>query len=178
MAESEGEIRIEALARRHRVCLDDFDNQHPVLVEYLRRFALPHMERDRITRTRVALVTVQGQDRIAGYYSLAAASVEREALTGVGSLSKLPGFPVPAILLARLAVHRSIQGQGLGAHLFVDALRQVEQVAALVGTRLFVTDAKDDAAVEFYRRRNMFALTEGFPRRMALDLRLIPASQR
>lgn len=173
MAEPEGVLRIEALDRRHRLLFDDFDNQHPALVEYLRRYALPHMQRDRLSRTRVALVAVQGSDRVAGYYSLAASGVERETLPRVGSLSKLPGFPVPAILLARLAVHRAIQGQGVGGQLFSDALAQVEQAASLVGARLLVTDAKDAAAVAFYERRNLFVLTNGSPCRMALDLRYL-----
>jgi predicted N-acetyltransferase YhbS len=32
--------------------------------------------------------------------------------------ARLPAFPVPAVLLARLAVHRAVQGQGLGTWLF------------------------------------------------------------
>jgi hypothetical protein len=56
-------------------------------------------------------------------------------------------------------------------YLFEDALARAVEVGEIVGVRLLVTDAKDDAAVEFYRHIGMFALGDGFPCRMVLDLR-------
>jgi predicted N-acetyltransferase YhbS len=64
----------------------------------------------------------------------------------------LANHPVPVILLARLAVDRSEQGQGLGKGLLKDALRRVVQAADLIGCRALLVHAKDDAAKAFYER--------------------------
>jgi GNAT superfamily N-acetyltransferase len=111
--------------------------------------------------------------RIAGWYALSVASVERARLPSDGELGGLPRFPVPAVLLARLAVDRRVQGQGLGTWLFDDALRRTLQLASEgpVGVRLFVTDAKDERAARFYTRRGMTELAqETWPRRLVIDL--------
>src|SRR5882762_2951057 len=99
-------IRLVPLDLSHRALLKSFRNQHPSLVEFLRRFALRHVERDLLSRTWLAI----DEDRIAGYFSLATGSVERAAVAGQESLDRLPRFPVPAILLARLAVDERVQG--------------------------------------------------------------------
>jgi GNAT superfamily N-acetyltransferase len=62
----------------------------------------------------------------------------------------LPQMDVPVILLGRLAVDRTAQGQGLGAFLLVDALRRVLHVSEQVGVRAVEVDAFDDAARNFY----------------------------
>jgi GNAT superfamily N-acetyltransferase len=59
---------------------------------------------------------------------------------------------VPAILLARLAVCRSAQGQRIGEQLLVHALLNAAEVAARVGVELVVVHAISDSAVEFYER--------------------------
>jgi GNAT superfamily N-acetyltransferase len=116
--------------------------------------------------------------RIAGYFTLSAASLER-ALVTAGDLDRLPRFPIPAVLLARLAVDTRVQGQGLGGRLFDRALEKTLSLAVEgpVGIRVFVTDAKDERAASFYERRGLERLTPGrWPCRMALDLRpLIPS---
>ena len=49
------------------------------------------------------------QSRVVGYHALCAASVsQREASARAGR--GMPGHPIPAVLLARLAVDRSVQG--------------------------------------------------------------------
>jgi predicted N-acetyltransferase YhbS len=65
---------------------------------------------------------------------LAAGSVGREEVPpriakGLGS------YPIPIILLARLAVDRSQQGRGLGASLLKDAILRAAQAADIVGCR-------------------------------------------
>lgn len=174
MQELEGDLRIEDLARGHRYLLDSFKNQQEPLVKYLQLYALRHQERDRLSRTRVALIASQGRDHLVGYYSLASSCIERDALGSIESLSGLPRFSVPAILLARLAVHESVQKRGVGVRLFADALKQVERAAALVGIRLLLTDAKDDEAMAYYESVGLLGVqSSGFPRRMVLDLEAV-----
>jgi GNAT superfamily N-acetyltransferase len=166
-------FRIEVLGRYHRALLEDFRNRHPSLVEYLRRFAIRHAEKDHLARTFLAIEGAAGEGRLAGYFTLATASVERIAVGAIESLDKLPGFPIPAVLLARLAVDDRLQGQGLGRYLFEEALGLTLQLAQSgpVAFRLFVTDALDEAAARFYERFGFLRLSDEFPCRMVLDLK-------
>lgn len=58
---------------------------------------------------------------------------------------------IPAILLARLALQRELQGRGLGAQLLVDALSRCVAAVDAAGGRLIVVDAIDDRAMRFYQ---------------------------
>ena len=64
------------------------------------------------------------------------------------------------ILIGRLAVDRSVQGQGLGSYLLVDALRRVLRIAEDVGVRAVEVDAIDDAAREFYLKYGFDSLKD------------------
>jgi GNAT superfamily N-acetyltransferase len=165
-------IRIEILGRRHRPLFEGFRNQQASLVEHLRRYALRHAEKDLLARTFVALDDTEGELRLAGYFSLAPVSVDRAAVSSVASLDRLPRFPIPGVLLARLAVDERVQGQGLGRYLFAEALGRTLELARSgpVVVRLFVTDAIDAGAVRFYERLGLARLGDSYPCRMVLDL--------
>ena len=86
-----------------------------------------------------------------GYYTLAAGSVSRDDLPprvakGLGN------YPIPVILLARLAVDRTEQGKGVGAALLKDAIFRAAQAADIVGCRALLVHAKDQAAQAFYSK--------------------------
>ncbi len=161
------------LGRHHRRLLDDFHNQHRVLVDYLRRFALRHAEKDLLARTYLAIDEAPAGDRLAGYFTLATTSVERASVDSLPELDRLPRFPIPAVLLARLAVDDRVQGQGLGRYLLEEALGLTLQLARTgpVSFRLFVTDALDEAAARFYARFGFARLSAEFPCRMVLDIK-------
>ncbi|MBI4819138.1 MAG: GNAT family N-acetyltransferase [Deltaproteobacteria bacterium] len=164
--------RIEALERKHRPLLKAFSNQKPSLVEYLHRYALRHGEKDLLARTYLAIDKDEDVARIAGYFSLSTVSVERSSVDDIPTLSKLPRFPIPGVLLARLAVDQRVQGQGLGRFLFEEALGLTLQLATVgpVAFRLFVTDAVDDQAARFYERFGLHRLSDTYPVRMVLDI--------
>jgi len=166
------DLRIEPLARRHRPLLRRFENQAPSLTAYLRRFALRHAERDLLARTYVAIDRDEAGERLAGYFSLTTVSVERSSVAPIDALERLPRFPIPGVLLARLAVDERVQGQGLGRHLFEEALGLTLQLARTgpVAFRLLVTDALDEDAARFYSRFGLQRLSDVFPARMVLDL--------
>jgi len=166
-------IRIEVLDRRHRSLLRDFRNQHESLVDYLKRYALRHTEKDLLARTFLAIDVTSETERLAGYFTLATASVERASISPISALDRLPRFPIPAVLLARLAVDERAQGQGLGRFLFEEALGLTLQLARTgpVAFRLFVTDAIDETAARFYERFGLARLGDEYPCRMVLDLK-------
>jgi predicted N-acetyltransferase YhbS len=57
----------------------------------------------------------------------------------------LPHYPLPVLRLARLAVDRSAQGQGLGVQLLQFVLRLAMEMADAYGCVGVVVDAKPDA---------------------------------
>jgi len=91
--------------------LTAFDCGSPALNDYLHKYAWTN-HRGQAARTYVA---ARG-NRVVGYYTLAAGSVRRDD-TPPRVAKGMGNYPVPIILLARLAVDRSEQGKGLGAAL-------------------------------------------------------------
>ena len=88
--------------------------------------------------------------RVAGFYSLAASSVERRRLSSrVGR--NMPD-PIPVILLGQLAVDEAWRGRGLGSDLLIDAARRALAASGLVGARAVVVQAIDERARAFYER--------------------------
>jgi GNAT superfamily N-acetyltransferase len=165
-------LNLERLSRAHRPLLKTFDCGVPVLNSYLHQWALRHQNRDFLSRTWLAI----DQDHLAGFFTLTTGSLDRAAAPTPGSLDSLPGFPIPAILLARLAVDQNAQGQGVGKWLFDMALQQI--VALLsngpIGFRVLITDAKDERAQTFYLRQGMESSPGcDWPRRMVLDLKYL-----
>lgn len=142
-----------------------FDCGKPVLNEWLARTARQHQEKD-ISQTFVA-VAPQAPTRILGFYALSACEVITEALPAKLA-SKLPRN-APAIRLGRLAVDRSVQGQGLGESLLVDAIKRACNVRQHIGVLALFVDAKDDDAVTFYAKYGFKALPDS-PRTMVLAL--------
>lgn len=64
----------------------------------------------------------------------------------------MPAHPLGVILLARLALDRSLHGQGYGRALVADAAIRTLQAAELVGARAMLVHARDQAAAAFYER--------------------------
>lgn len=123
-----------------------FDCGSPSLSAWLRDIAL--MAQSAGT-SRVYVSCETGTTVVAGYYALAATSIEPaqaspRVLRGAGRNS------IPAILLARLAVDRRAQGQGLGRALVSDALQRVVASADLIGVRALLIHAESPAARDFY----------------------------
>jgi GNAT superfamily N-acetyltransferase len=165
-------LRIEALERRHKPLLSQFESQHPSLTEYVRRYALRHQEKDLLARTFLAIQSVGSEERVAGYFTLTTTSVQRNSLGAIESLQRLPQFPIPGVLLARLAVDRRVQGQGIGRYLLREAAGLAIDIMGIgaVAFRLLVTDAIDEAAARFYEHHGFARLSAEAPCRLVLDL--------
>jgi GNAT superfamily N-acetyltransferase len=137
----------EALTDDHDV--EDFRSGVASLDTWLVDYAL---QAGRAGSARTYVVTDAEQDgRVVGYHAIAAASVERGKATFRASKG-MPNQPVPAILLGRLAVDRTVQGQGLGAWLLQDAMRRALSVSEELGVRVLLVHAIDDSARSFYER--------------------------
>ena len=142
MRGTEGLSPVEKLAAYHEV--DAFDCGKKPLDHFLKRFALANQNAGS-ARTYV----VCRRRRVVGYYSLAAGAVQpADAPTRVGK--GLARHPIPVMLLARLAVDRSCQGQELGEALIKDALFRTAEAAEIAGIRALLVHAKDEEARAWY----------------------------
>ncbi len=142
-------MTVKGIAKLHSAHnADGFDCGNPELDHFLRRFALTN-QRANLTQT---YVLSKGNDVIA-YYSLTVGQANhqdapRRVTEGLGR------YPVPLMILARLAVTRSEQGHGWGGSLLKDALRRTAQAADIAGIRALFVHAKDEAARAFYEHFN------------------------
>ena len=57
---------------------------------------------------------------------------------------------IPAVFIARLALHETLQGRGLGGLLLADAASRIVAATDIVATHFVVVDAIDEHAAEFY----------------------------
>ena len=140
-----GYRRPEPLGKHHR--LDRFQCREPALDEWLKRHARAAHASD---SARVHVATLEDGETVVGYYALAAAQVAAEDATARALKGQPRARPVPAILLARLAVDREHQGAGLGRSLLQDVLLRCVDAAEAIGARVLLVHAKHDTAKDWY----------------------------
>ncbi len=140
-------------ANRHDVTGLSCGNE--LLDRWLVRFAGQNQRRD-AARTFVAVTAGQ---RIYGYYTLLAGQLDHHEATAETSKGLSRHFPIPAAILARLAVDAGHQGQGIGAALLNDALMRVVRASEEVAVRAAVVHAVDETAASFYERFGFRALS-------------------
>ena len=134
--------RVEKLRRDHLV--ESFDCGREELNRYLIRYAWQNQQAG-AAQSYMGMVG----EAIAGYYTLAVGQVTLE--NAPERLKKgLAKHPVPIMLLARLAVDHSWQGQGVGKALLRDTMQRTLQAADIAGIRAFSVHAKDEEARRFY----------------------------
>lgn len=142
-----------------------FECGRPMLNEWLQDRAGQFDRRD-LSRTFVA--TRPDETLVLGYYALSTHRVVYDVLP-VAEAKGLPRLDVPVVLIGRLAVDQSVQGQGLGALLLVDALRRSVQISEQVGIRGVEVDALDDAARNFYLKFGFRSLLDD-PRHLMMPM--------
>lgn len=139
-------MKLEKLSKAHdrstfRCGRDELD-------EWFHTAAMQAQQRNRSARTTVL---VDG-GTVVGFYSLATHAVAFQA----APRQLVRGVPrydaVPAVRLARLAIHEDHQGQGLGERLLASAVRDVLAATEHVGIVLMTVDAIDEATAAFYAR--------------------------
>lgn len=137
----------EPLDPHHNV--DHFECGREQLDRWLRAYAGQGQRRD---TARTFVVCRQGERDVVGYYTLVVSQVEQGKATSEVKSGTSKHFPIPACLIARLAVDRSEQGIGLGRSLLLDALQRTERASQSVGMRAVLVHALDEEAAAFYER--------------------------
>lgn len=121
--------------------------------------------RRHLTNCFVAVNTESEQ--IAGFYTIAAASILTPDLPA-DITKKLPRYPtIPAVRIGRLAVDQKFKGRGLGAALLADAAMRTLQAAP--ASFAVIVDAKNDQASALYAHHGFIAFA-GQPRTLFLPI--------
>ena len=140
----------EPLAVQHQ--LEGFDCGKPTLNHWL----IHHARQAQTGGSARTFVVAEEENRVAGYFSLTVGQVDtveapERIRQGMGR------FPLPVVILARLAVSRESQGCGLGVGMLQDAIRRTLVIAEQAGIRAILTHPIDDDAARFYTRFGFIA---------------------
>jgi ribosomal protein S18 acetylase RimI-like enzyme len=126
--------------------------------EPLDRYLRQRVSQDIRRRITACFVAVTSEERIAGYYTLASASLALSELPPE-TVRRLPRYPsIPAVRLGRLAVDRHFRGKGLGGALLADGLSRAAR--AEIAAFAMTVDAKDEAALRFYLHHGFIPLQD------------------
>ena len=145
-----GDVKAAALGPPVPIAADhdttNFSCQHEALNQWLRRRAFANAMSG---ASRTYVVCAENQ-RVIGYYALAAGSLDFEAATP--RLRRNRPDPLPVFVLGRLAVDKSWAGHGAGGGLLKDAVLRSIQAADIVGACALLCHAIDDNAKAFYAK--------------------------
>lgn len=139
----------EPLGPQHR--LEEFDCGKPALNDWLLR----HARQAQGSGSAKTFVVVD-DDRVAGYFSLTVGQID--TLDAPERIRKGMGqYPLPVVILARLAVSTTDQGRGIGVGLLQEAIRRTMLIAEHAGIRAMLTHPIDEDATRFYARFGFIA---------------------
>ncbi|MDO8342953.1 MAG: GNAT family N-acetyltransferase [Cellvibrio sp.] len=124
--------------------ISEFECGEASLDDWLKRRALINQ----VSGASRTFVVANYDNRVCGYYALAAGAVAHQLATG--AVRRNMPDPIPVLILARLAVDRHAQGIKLGAGLLQDAVNRAGSVAQNAGVRALVVHALNEKTREFY----------------------------
>jgi len=124
-----------------------FSCDQPELDRFFQHYAGQNQFKLHLAVTYIATTS----DRILGFATVAASSLERRSIPPDFLKTRMPGYPLPIVRLARLGVASSAQGAGVGRALLRYTLALAIDQRDKLGCVGVVTDAKPDA-VAFYER--------------------------
>ena len=156
--------RIDLLTAEHDTA--SFDCGDEAKNVFLRKYALQNTKGG-LGRTFVA-INRANERRICGYYTISSSSVKFEKPPS----PHLPRYPLPAILIGKLATDITAQNQGLGTALLFDALKRAARVAEDIGIFLVQIQAVDERAKSIYEHRG-FTPMDDDPMKLFMNLKKV-----
>ena len=132
--------------------LEGFECGKSALDDWLLR----HSRQAQCSNSAKTFVVAEGKGRVAGYFSLTVGQVytleaPKRIRYGMGQ------YPLPVVILGRLAVSAQDQGRGIGFGLLQDAIRRTMLIAEQAGIRAVVTHPIDEEAARFHTRFGLIA---------------------
>lgn len=98
--------------------------------------------------TAVVYVSFAESGVLAGFYTLSAHSMDRNAMTGW--LARNAPDQIPVILLGMLGVNAAHRKKGLGKQLLLDAYHRARNAAETIGAKALVVDPLNESVADFY----------------------------
>ena len=134
----------EPLNKYHDI--NNFDSNDFELDEWLKKYAFQAK-----MSGSAQTFTISDDDQVIGFYSLTVGQIDVSEASerikkGMGS------YPIPVVILARLAVHYAYQQRGLGKGMLQDAILKILQIAEQAGIRAILVHAINEKAENFYKR--------------------------
>ena len=161
---------IQTLECLDKACHDvkNFDCGKPAMNQFLSCFATKHAGLG-LSSTWVLLEESDVEKLpIAAYYTLASATVSRASIP---TKQSLPTYPIPVVMLARLAIAKQHQGKGLGSKILISALRHAVQLTQQgLPAYGLVLDAIDEQALAFYQHFEFFEPMPDNPMRLFVGM--------
>ena len=117
----------------------------------------------------VVFILTPDSKTIAGYYTLSQYSVQLDAIPEEIARKLTRYNEIPATLIGRLARSDTFRGMGLGEILLMDALYRCLIHSRLVASWAVIVDAKDDAAIAFYKKYGFIEVPR-IPNRLFLPM--------
>jgi GNAT superfamily N-acetyltransferase len=124
----------------------NFDSGSPELDDWLRRYSTQNRRRN----TAATWVIARADSAVVAYVSLAMTGIDRG--TAPSLVAKHAPEPVPALLVGRLAVDRTVAGLGLGTALVAHVLATAVDLNDRAACRAVVVSALDGSARSWWER--------------------------
>ena len=137
----------------------DFDCGKDLLNRYIQKQASQDVKK----KLSACFVLVEKEQKVLGYYTLSNSGIPKESLPEKFA-QKLPKSysEIPATLLGRLAIDKSVKGQGLGELLLIDALKRSYTISKNeIGSIAVIVDPIDEEALHFYKKYGFIGLDSG-----------------
>jgi len=138
-----------------------FDCGKPDMNKFLARHAAKHMGKGLSSSWVLPAKFPKDGEKtsVAAFYTLAPSTITREDVPTEASLSSMPRYPIPVVMLARLAVSADLQGKGYGEKVLITALRHAAKITESpehLPAVALVLDILDEEAKGFYDKFDMF----------------------
>ena len=143
MSDYPSQLRIMPINSRYRS--DRFDCGDPATNPSLRQLSGD----PGISGSSPVFAAVDEQNIISGFYSLTASNIEFAELPN-NLTEKINTYPVPTVIIDHIAVHKTLQGKGIGARLLIDALQRIYNAGDEVEVMAVLVEAKNERLRAFY----------------------------
>ncbi len=137
---------MEILNKNH--LRDQFDCGEESLTRYLKLFAMQNMRK----MLNTCYVHAKEDLQVKAYYTLSNYSLIKNEIKPDTFPFKMVFDHIPTTLLGKLAVDKTMQNQGLGRWMLLDALSQSYKIAMFTASTAVVVEALNEKAAEFYQR--------------------------
>lgn len=152
--------------------IKNFDCNNDEMTVFLKQFALKNQKLG-LSKSWVLI----GEDKketekskVMGYFTLSIQTINPTLIKD----KKLPKYPLPVTLLARIAVDKAFQGQGLGKTLLFLALKKtVELNDNGLATYGLVLEVLNDELLGFYKKFNFLESLDSTGKRLFVSMQTI-----